>query len=127
MEDKSKLNKPKHSLFKNGMYAVEGFIDITKNETSFKWQLLMMFIMGSIAWLLPISFAYSSILFFSLFIPLLAEVANSALERVVDLVTKEYHILAKQAKDAGATLVLLSLVVMGLIWLCVLALAFKLV
>jgi len=127
MENKSKLNKPKHSLWKNGIYALEGFIDITKNETSFKWQLLMLIVMGTIAWILPISFGYSSILFFSLFIPVLAEVANSALERVVDLVTKEYHILAKQAKDAGARLVLLSLIVMGLIWLCVLALAFKLV
>jgi len=126
MEDK-KLNKPKHSLFRNGIYALEGFIDITKNETSFKWQLLMLFVMGTIAWILPIGFAYSSILFLSLFIPVLAEVANSALERVVDLVTSEYHLLAKQAKDAGATLVLLSLIVMGLIWLSVLALAFNLV
>jgi diacylglycerol kinase (ATP) len=122
-----KLNKPKHNLYKNGMYAVEGFIDIVKNETSFKWQLLMLFVMGSIAWVLPISFGYSSILFLSLFIPILAEVANSALERVVDLVTQDYHILAKQAKDAGATLVLLSLFVMAMIWMAVLALAFHIV
>lgn len=125
--EKNKLNKPKHSLFKNGVYALEGFIDITKNETSFKWQLLMLFVLGTIAWLLPISFAHSSILFFSLFIPVLAEIANSALERVVDLVTTEYHILAKQAKDAGATLVLLSLLVMAMIWMSVLAMAFELV
>lgn len=126
MQD-NQLNKPKHSLYRNGIYALEGFIDITKNETSFKWQLLMLVVMGVIAWLLPISFGYSSILFLSLFIPVLAEVANSALERVVDLVTSDYHLLAKQAKDAGATLVLLSLLVMVMIWLSVLALAFKLV
>lgn len=124
---KNQLNKPKHSLFRNGVYALEGFIDITKNETSFKWQLLMFFVMGIIAWNLPISFGYSSILFLSLFIPVLAEVANSALERVVDLVTTDYHILAKQAKDAGATLVLLSLIFMGLIWISVLIVAFELV
>ena len=124
---KNKLNKPKHSLLKNGIYALEGFLEITKNETSFKWQLLMLLVLGIVAWILPISFAHSSILFVSLFIPVLAEVANSALERVVDLVTKEYHILAKQAKDAGATLVLLSLIVMGLIWMSVLAVAFELV
>jgi diacylglycerol kinase (ATP) len=122
-----KLNKPKHNLFRNGMYAVEGFIDIVKNETSFKWQLLMLFVLGVIAWVLPISFGYSSILFFSLFIPILAEVANSALERVVDLVTQDYHILAKQAKDAGATLVLLSLIVMALIWGAVLLIVFHIV
>jgi diacylglycerol kinase (ATP) len=109
------------------MYAVEGFIDITKNETSFKWQLLMLSVMGIVAWNLPVSFGYSSILFISLFIPVLAEVTNSSIERVVDLVTSDYHILAKQAKDAGATLVLLSLIVTALIWICVLAVAFNLV
>ena len=122
-----KLNKPKHNLFKNGMYAVEGFIDIVKNETSFKWQLLMLFVMGIVAWNLPVSFAQSSILFLSLFIPVLAEVGNSAIERVVDLVTKEYHILAKQAKDVGATMVLLSLIITALIWASVLAVAYELV
>jgi len=122
-----KLNKPKHSLFRNGMYAVEGFIDIVKNETSFKWQLFMLFVMGIIAWNLPISFGYASVLFISLFIPVLAEVANSSIERVVDLVTTDYHILAKGAKDAGATLVLLSLIVTTLIWVFVLLIAFKVV
>jgi len=122
-----KLNKPKHNLFRNGGYAVEGFIDIVKNETSFKWQLLMLFVMGIVAWNLPVSFSHSSILFLSLFIPILAEVANSAIERVVDLVTQDYHILAKQAKDVGATMVLLSLILTTLIWLAVLAVAFELV
>ena len=122
-----KLNKPKHNLFRNGRYALEGFIDIVKNETSFKWQLLMFFVLGIVAWVLPIGFGYASVLFLSLFIPILAEVANSALERVVDLVTQDYHILAKQAKDAGATLVLLSLIFMALIWIAVLLLAFEIV
>ncbi len=122
-----KLNKPKHNLFRNGMYAVEGFIDIVKNETSFKWQILLFVVMGIVAWILPISFGYASILFLSLFIPILAEVTNSSIERVVDLVTKEYHILAKQAKDVGATLVLLSLILTALIWISVLAVAFDLV
>jgi len=120
-----KLNKPKHSLFRNGLYAVEGFVDIVKNETSFKWQLLMLFVMGIVAWNLPVEFSYRSILFLSLFIPVLSEVANSAIERVVDLVTTDYHILAKQAKDAGATLVLLSLIVTLLIWIATLCVAFN--
>ena len=122
-----KLNKPKHNLFRNGVYALEGFVDIVKNETSFKWQLLMLLVMGVVSWKLPISFAHSSILFLSLFIPILAEVVNSAIERVVDLVTTDYHILAKQAKDVGATIVLLSLIVTTLIWASVLAISFKLV
>jgi len=120
-----KLNKPKHSLYKNGMYALEGLVDITKNETSFKWQLLGLFGFGIVAFLLPITFGYKAILFISLFIPVLAEVINSAIERVVDLVTTDYHILAKQAKDAGAAYVLLSLFVTLLIWIATLCVAFK--
>lgn len=119
-----KLNKPKHNLFRNGRYALEGFIDIVKSETSFKWQLLMLFGFGTVAWILPISFGYSAILFVSLFLPVLAEVANSSIERVVDLVTTDYHILAKKAKDAGATLVLLSLIVTTLIWIFTLIVVF---
>ncbi len=122
-----KLNKPKYSLFKNGRYALEGFVDITKNESSFKLQLLLFFVMSIVAWVLPIGFGYASILFLSLFIPIMAEVANSSIERVVDLVTTDYHILAKQAKDAGATLVLLSLILTAGIWAAVLAVAFQLV
>ncbi len=122
-----KLNKPKYSLFKNGRYALEGFIDITENESSFKLQLLLFFVMGVVSWILPLSFGYASILFISLFIPIMAEVTNSSIERVVDLVTGDYHILAKQAKDAGATLVLLSLIVTALIWTAVLLIAFDLV
>ncbi|MBL0708865.1 MAG: diacylglycerol kinase [Sulfurimonas sp.] len=121
-----KLNKPKHSLLRNGGYALEGFEDIVKNETSFKWQLFMLFVMGVISWSLPVSFSHSSILFLSLFIPVLAEVANSAIERVVDLVTLDYNILAKQAKDVGATMVLLGLLITSLIWISVLIVAFDL-
>jgi len=121
------LNKPKHNLFRNGVYALEGLADIVKNETSFKWQLLLFFGAGVVAWLLPISFACSAILSLSLFIPLLAEIINSAIERVVDLVTQDYHILAKNAKDAGAAIVLISLLLTVLVWVSTLVVAFGVV
>lgn len=120
-------NKPKHNLFKNTVYALEGLVDITKHETSFKWQILL-FILGTVlAWFLPIEIGYKFILSISLILPVLAEVINSAIERVVDLVTQDYHILAKQAKDAGAAIVFISLVTLAAIWLSTLALAFGLV
>ncbi|NOQ30154.1 MAG: diacylglycerol kinase [Helicobacteraceae bacterium] len=111
------LNKPKYTLFKNTQYALNGFVEITKNESSFKLQLLGLILFSIIAWMLEIKFVYSAILQVSLFIPLMAEIANSSIERVVDLVTTEYHELAKRAKDAGATLVLVSLIVTLLIWI----------
>jgi len=119
-------NKPKHNLFKNTVYALEGLVDITKHEASFKWQILL-FVLGTVvAWMLPIEIGYKFILSISLILPVLAEVINSAIERVVDLVTQDYHILAKQAKDAGAAIVFLSLVTLAAIWFSTLALAFGL-
>jgi len=117
-------NKPKHNLFKNTIYALEGLVDITKHETSFKWQILL-FVLGTLlAWFLPIETGYKFILSISLIIPVLAEIINSAIERVVDLVTHDYHILAKQAKDAGAAIVFISLLTLAAIWLATLSLAF---
>jgi len=114
------LNKPKYTLVKNTKYALEGFIDITKNESSFKLQLVLFVVMNIVAWNVDLAFHLKAILSLSLFIPIMAEVANSAIERVVDLVTLQYHELAKRAKDAGATLVFLSLILTGAIWLAVL-------
>ncbi len=122
-----KPNKPKYTLFKNATYALEGFVEITKHESSFKLQLVLFVVMNVVAWMLPICFFNSAVLSLSLFIPIIAEVTNSAIERVVDLVTVEHHIMAKRAKDAGATLVLLSLILTGLIWIVILLDAFKIV
>jgi len=119
------LNKPKYTLFKNTTYALAGLAEITRHESSFKLQLLLFIAMSVVAWLLPIAFLYSAMLTLSLFIPVMAEVTNSAIERVVDLVTDEYHELAKRAKDAGAALVFLSLTLTALIWITILIVAFK--
>jgi len=118
------LNKPKYTLFKNTTYALAGLVDITKNESSFKLQIFL-FVAGNIlAWNLDLAFHLKAILALSLFIPIMAEVANSSIERVVDLVTLEYHELAKRAKDAGATLVFISLVLTGCIWMSILYIGF---
>lgn len=118
------LNKPEYTLFKNTRYALNGLIEVTKNEKSFRLQILL-FIVGMImAWILPISFVHSSILAVSLFIPVMAEMINSSVERTVDLVTYEHHELAKRAKDAGAALVFLSLAMLAFIWIVTLYDAF---
>lgn len=110
------LNKPRYTLFKNTRYALEGLIEITKNEKSFRLQLLLFIGASIIGWILPLSFTQHAVLFVSLFIPLMAEIANSAIERSVDLVTLEHHELAKRAKDAGAALVFVSLCTTASIW-----------
>ena len=121
------LKKPKYTLWNNAGYAINGLIEVARHETSFKLQLLLFLVMNVIAWSLPIPFMYAAALSVSLLIPIMAELANSAVERVVDLVTHEYHELAKRAKDAGAALVFVSLIFTGGLWVAILAVAFDLV
>jgi len=63
-----KLNKPKYNIFKNTFYALSGLKEIFKNETSFKMQIIMLVVLGIIAFTLPIKLMYSYFLFISLFI-----------------------------------------------------------
>jgi len=120
------LNKPEYTLLKNTRYAMNGLIEVTRNEKSFRLQLLLFAVAAVVAWILPVSFNHHAILFVSLFIPIMSEIANSAIERGVDLVTLEHHELAKRAKDAGAALVFVSFVVLGTIWVLTLYDAFYL-
>ncbi len=118
------LNKPKYRLLKNTEYALNGFVDVVKHESSFRLQLLLFAVMSIVAWLLPIDAALCLMLNISLFIPILAELVNSAIERVVDLVTLEQVEMAGRAKDVGATVVFVSLICTGAIWIGTLSVIF---
>jgi len=110
------LNKPRYTLFKNTRYALNGLVEVTQNEPSFRLQIAL-FVVGMIlSWSLPLDFVHSAILAVSLFIPVIAEIINSSIERTVDLVTFEHHELAKRAKDAGAALVFIALAMLSFIW-----------
>jgi len=113
-------NRPKYHLFKNAKYAVDGLIESLLNETSFKLEVILFIFFSIIIWFLPISLLSKTIMQTAMLIPLIAELLNSAIERTVDLVTKEFHPLAKYAKDAGAAAVLLSFVLTVGIWSIVL-------
>ncbi len=113
-------NKPKFNLFKNIAYAIAGMREVLRSETSFKTQLAAIALVGVILLLIPISAEAKWILFISTWLILLAEAINSAIERVVDLVTQEHHELAKQAKDIGAFAVLVAFFIVVMIWLTVL-------
>ena len=109
-------NKPKYSIFKNGMYALEGLKHAIKTESSFKLELIFGFfsLLGIIVF--KIDLTYKLILLITLFLVLIVELLNSGIENVVDLVTKEIEPLAKNAKDLGAAAVLFSLILHLACW-----------
>ena len=112
-------NKPKYNLLKNTSYAIDGLIHAIKTESSFKLELLsLLFILPSI-YIVNISLESKLILLFSAFLVLIVELINSAIENTVDLVTKDIHPLAKNAKDIGATAVMFSIMLHLLCWIVI--------
>ncbi len=111
--------KPNYKFFKNFAYAREGFVEVLKNETSFKIEVFFFILLSIIAFILPYPFWIKMVLIVSMIVPLMVELLNSAIERVVDMVTNEYHQLAKYAKDAAAAAVMLSLVFSAGVWISV--------
>lgn len=117
-------NKPKYTLIKNFLYAVDGLKHAIKSETSFKLELAIALIVFPAIYFMPFEFVFKLILFITYFMIMIAELLNSAVENVVDLVTQKRHPLAKTAKDIGATAVLFAVVLHGLCWVFILVHAF---
>ena len=112
-------NKPKYTLFKNTSYAIDGFIQAIKTETSFKLEVIIAFIILPIIYFLPFELIYKLVLIITYFMIMIAELLNSAVENVVDLVTTDIHPLAKSAKDIGATAVLFTVILHIVCWVLI--------
>ncbi len=113
-------NKPKYHLFKNTKYAMDGLVHAFKTESSFRLEVLAsIFIISAIIYI-DVDLVYKITLFITGILVLIVELLNSAIENVVDLVTKEYAPLAKSAKDIGATAVMFSILLHITNWIVVL-------
>jgi diacylglycerol kinase (ATP) len=117
MEDKGKRMKPKYSIFKNFSYAREGFIEVFKKERAFQIEVFFVVLFSIVAFMLPYPLWAKIFLIASMSVVLFVELLNSAIERVVDMITDEYDELAKYAKDAAAAAVMISIFFSVLVWL----------
>jgi diacylglycerol kinase (ATP) len=109
-------NQPKYNFLKNTTYALNGLVDLIKTETSFKIEIVILIILLPIILIIDESLVNKILMFSSLMGILIAETINSAIERVVDLVTLEYNEMAGRAKDVGSTIVFLSILLFVVTW-----------
>ena len=120
MSSGSKGNQINRFL-KSFVFAFKGIIHTIQQERNMKIHLvaaLLVIILGLNIHLSAIEWMF---IFFAIGGVLSLELVNTAIERTVDLVTKEFHPLAKQAKDiaAGAVLIyaLISIIIGCIIFL----------
>ena len=100
---------------------MQGLCDVFKNETSFRIEFAFVLIFSIVNLFLPINLTLHLVLEMVLFGVLITEILNSAIERIVDLVSPEYNELAGKAKDAGSAGVFLSISIAVICWVLVLA------
>ena len=92
---------------------------MVKNESSFKLELLLFLVLLPVIFFIETTLSNKLLMFISLMLMLIAEAANSAIERVVDLVTLEHHEMAGRAKDVGSTVVFLSISLFVVVWVSI--------
>ena len=107
-EEKQMKNQKKDPLYKSFKYAFEGIFAGIKKERNMKIHCIaaiLVIISGIIFKISAIEWCVCFLLF-GLIMAL--ELVNTSVEAVVDLVTNDYHPLAKLAKDTAAGAVLIA-------------------
>jgi diacylglycerol kinase (ATP) len=107
--------KPKH-WWESVNCAIEGVLWAATSQKHLRWHFLTAIAVMLLALLLKLSALDFILLSFAVTLVLFAEIVNTAIEVVVDLVSPEFHPLAKRAKDVAAGSVLVAsfgAVVMG--------------
>jgi diacylglycerol kinase (ATP) len=95
-------------LIKSFIFALEGLKYTIGTQRNMRIHYIAALIVLLLAMYLPMSKVEVLVLFVTIILVLFAELINTAIEALVDLVTEEYHPLAKVAKDVAAGAVLLT-------------------
>jgi undecaprenol kinase len=107
--------KRKYKYSETFMFALEGIRVSFKNEKNIKFHFFFSIFVLLMGFIFNLTYTEWMFVLVAVAGMLVIEMINTAIERVVDLVTDEYHPLAKQAKDiaAGAVFIyaLLSIVI----------------
>ncbi|SOC38582.1 diacylglycerol kinase family protein [Salinicoccus kekensis] len=89
-------------------YALQGIRVLFGKDHHFAVHLLFALIVAAAGFLFGLNTLEWLFIIGAVFIVLISEVVNTSLEYTVDLVTDEFHELAKRAKDTSALAVLLA-------------------
>ncbi len=108
-------------LVKASTYSVAGLKAAWHNEAAFRQEVLLALILAPLGCWLGETALERIALLGVLFIVLITELLNSAIEALSDRISREHHELAGRAKDLASAAVLLSLVMVVVTWGTVIA------
>ncbi len=109
---KTGLKRVWNALF----YSLAGFKAAWKHEDAFRQEALLALVLIPLAFFLDVAAIGRALMIASVFLVLIVELVNSAIEATVDRISLENHQLAKRAKDIGSAAVLIALVNVLVVW-----------
>ena len=101
-------------------YSVQGLNAAWKNEAAFRQELYLVLVLTPLAILVANSIVQFLLLVAPLFVLLITELLNSALESAVDRIGPEHHVLSGQSKDMGSAAVFIALLFAICTWALIL-------
>ena len=101
-------------------WSMAGLRATMKHEKAFQQELGLCLVLAPLGLWLGETGIAKALLLGSLFLVLIVEILNSAIEAVVDRFGGEHHPLSGRAKDMGSAAVFLALANVALVWLLVL-------
>lgn len=103
-----KQGKKRQGIIKAFNAAIEGILYTFKFERNMKIHYCVAAIVFIISLFCDFSKTDMLILLFSISLVIISEMFNTAIEKTIDMITDEYHVLAKIAKDVAAGGVLIA-------------------
>jgi len=100
--------------------SVQGLVGAFRDEAAFRQELACALIVIPLGLWLGRSGVERALLVGPVFLTLIVELLNSAIEATVDRIGLERHALSGLAKDIGSAAVFMSFILLGTVWLLVL-------
>ena len=97
-------------------YSIKGFKAAWQHEEAFRTEILVALVLIPLAFWLGQNAAERGLLLLTLSLVIIAELANTAIESIVDRIGSEHNPLSGQAKDLGSAIVLVTLILFLVIW-----------
>ena len=103
-----KKTKTRQGIIKAFNAAIEGIIYTFKFERNMKIHYFLAVVVLTASLFLGLKRLEMILLVFAISLVVIAEMFNTAIEKTIDMITDEYHVLAKIAKDVAAGGVLIA-------------------
>jgi len=97
-------------------HSVRGFRAVLFGEKAFRTDLVVFIVCTLVAFLLPVSWCERALMVYTVFMALMAEIINTAIETVVDRISTEFNELSGRAKDIASCLVFAAFFGAGICW-----------